>query len=430
MDRPAESYTRLGTPAQAAAEALALRAFDHPEIRAAMAATRERLASNAAAGDQEGRDALERALEIWMRSLLLRQANGDTVRPQLVVDADSAAHEWFGHVYPSAQVAADNTDNVYRNGYLDGDRRYLLRGRLTQSGPAQFVIELIVGRPGSLVVQTSGKDRVDLGNQLAILTDRDVRPDAEGRFAVTIGPGPGEGLHMSSRSGSLALLLRDTLGDWRQSPLEYSIECLDGDADAPPLTEAEVVARTARDFGPWIEYWTRFRENWMGAPSPNTLPLPAARDGGWGFGSAGRFLLSDDEAMVVTVADGGASYAALQVVDRWLIGRDPRLDFTSLNRTQSVANADGSLTYVVSPADCGWQNWLSTGGQHAGYAFMRWQGAPAGVKAETLIREVRVVKLAGLEETLRGTALQPVSPEERQRALARRRADYEARFRA
>lgn len=423
--------TRLGTESQIAAERLALRILERPEVRAAAALAGTQLSFKPDAQDPEGRESLERALKIWVHSFALRQTNGDTSRPKVIADADSSAHEWFGHVYPSAQVAADNPDNVYRNVYIDGRYRYALRGRICDPKPTQFVIELTLGRPGSLVVQSSGKDRIDLGGQLGILTDRTVKPDADGRFAVTIdGDPPGKRIHhLQCRSGPQVVLLRDTLGDWRQSPLEYSIERVDEAPAGPPPTEDAIAAETAKDLPDWIAFWTKFKENWMGSPTPNTIAKPAARDGGWGYGAAGRFELADDEAILSTITSGNAAYTGIQIIDRWLIARDPRLDFVCLNRSQTKLNADGSASYVISRHDPGFENWASTGGQHKGYIFLRWQGTPAGLDPATLISEYRVVKLADLGEALRTTSLKRISMEARETLRTARKLEYEARFR-
>lgn len=423
--------TRLGTEAQIAAEKLALRILERPEIQTATGLVRTKMSSNRDAQDPEGRESLERALKIWVQAFVLRQTNGDTARPKVISDADSGAHEWFDHAYPSAQVAADNPDNVYRNVYIDGRSRYELRGRITDPKPTQFVIELTLGRPGSLVVQSGGKDRIDLGGQLAILTDRTVTPDADGRFIVTIDSDPpGDRIHhLQCRSGPQVILLRDTLGDWGQSPLEYGIARVDDAPAGPPPTEDLIAAETAKDLPDWIAFWTQFKENWMGSPSPNTIAKPAARDGGWGFGAAGRFELADDEAIIATVTDGNAAYTAIQIIDRWLVAQDPRLDFVCLNRSQTKLNPDGSATYVISRSDPHFENWASTGGQHKGYIFLRWQGTPAGVDPATLIREFRVVKLVHLEEALRMTTLRRLSMGEREKLRSQRKMEYEARFR-
>ena len=247
-------------------------------------------------------------------------------------------------------------------------------------GPPNSCSELIVGRPGSLVIQKSGKERVDLGNQVGLLTDRDIEPDTDGRFTVYIDPQPANErkYHLRSRDDCpQALLLRDTLSDWSQVPLEYRIEKVAGPS-GPPLTGELIAERTMADLPEWVDFWTKFKENWMGNPAANTMATPIARDGGWGFGASGPYELADDEALIATVSKGNAPYASIQIIDRWLIGADPRLDFANLNISQTTPNADGTVTYVVSVKDPGVVNWASTGGQHRGYIFLRWQGTPRG----------------------------------------------------
>ena len=67
----------------------------------------------------------------------------------------------------------------------------------------------------------------------------------------------------------------------------------------------------------------------------------------------GRFELKDDEAFVVDVSDGGAEYFTVPLTNIWGTTLDI-LDRTgSLNKAQSVPNADGTYTYVISTDDPG-----------------------------------------------------------------------------
>jgi hypothetical protein len=326
-------------------------------------------------------------------------------------------------------VAGDNPDNIYRSAFLNGAHAYEIDGHIPANGPIQFSFELVHGAPGGVVLNTLGKGRIDMGNQIAMLTDRAVAVDPQGNFKVTIDADPANGRpnHIQSQPGPLEATLRNSLSDWSQTPTTLSIKRTDAAPSGPPLSEADIAHRTAADLPRWVAVWTRFKEGWLGAPPVNTLAGPFPRDGGWGFAAGGQYDLKDDEAIVVTTVTGGARYTGLQALDRWFMAPDSRTSFTSRNISQATPNADGSVTYVISVKDPGVGNWISTAGFHQGFLNFRWQQTPAGVDPKQLVRGYRVVKLADLKSIL-PPQTRWVTPAERADELRRRAADYQARL--
>ena len=67
----------------------------------------------------------------------------------------------------------------------------------------------------------------------------------------------------------------------------------------------------------------------------------------------GRFDLAPDEAFVVDVSDGGAEYFTVPLSNIWGTTLELVDRTGSLNKAQSVANEDGTYTYVISPTDPG-----------------------------------------------------------------------------
>jgi hypothetical protein len=72
----------------------------------------------------------------------------------------------------------------------------------------------------------------------------------------------------------------------------------------------------------------------------------------------------------------------------------------SLNKSQVVPNPDGSVTYALALADPGLANWIDTCGLHQGWMLTRWQGVPAGVQLDTMIRDVQLVQMDAVPDTL------------------------------
>jgi hypothetical protein len=95
--------------------------------------------------------------------------------------------------------------------------------------------------------------------------------------------------------------------------------------------------------------------------------------------------------------------------------------------SQVTLDADGAVTYVVSPTDPGAANWIDTEGLSQGLCVIRWQGTTEATRAENLIQDFRIVALS---EVAKMESLARVTPRERRLTLARRAIDYAARTRA
>lgn len=80
-------------------------------------------------------------------------------------------------------------------------------------------------------------------------------------------------------------------------------------------------------------------------------------------------------------------------------------------------NADGSITWIISPDDPGVWNWLDTDGLSRGMLAIRWQG---GALTEDPVREVRVVRLADITPD--------ITPGERVAQLRERKVSYRRRL--
>jgi hypothetical protein len=387
-----QAASPLVTAQQRAAETLSLRLVEHPSVRSARETARLRLLADPVAQRPDGRLGLDRALDQWVLALAMRVANNDPFRPAAVWNVYNPARTWFGHTYPGAAVAIDNPDNVNREIPIDGASSYAIRGRYG-ARPGQFTIEIVADFDAS---------HAGLGRTLSALTSQQIKADADGSFTITVdtaeaGARPN---HLRSEPGRLWVFARDSLPDWTQTPVALTVERLDG-PDAPPargedaLVEAIVAAMPG-----WVGFWCGFKDDFLGYPEPNRLVGPLGRPGGWGFLAGGRFAIAGDEAVVVTTIDGQANYTGFQVSDPWTISPDPVFRLASLNRTQARADEDGTYTYVLSSRDPGVHNWIDSCGLSEGWMMLRWQGVPPGADPKTLIKTVRLVRLAELAGAL------------------------------
>lgn len=374
----------LHTPDQTAAERLALRLIERPDVRAAREAARRAMRGDPAASLPDGALSLDRALDQWVLALAMREANGDTAAPCVVWNVSNPPRHWFGHSFGGAAVAVDNPDNFNREIPIDGAGQYAIDIRFSED-PPQF----------SVVIEMEPEHHAGLGRNIGALTLQQLLPhcDAQRRVRVTVGPEVGGALHLQSQPGRIQIYTRDSQADWNQRPAEVTARRLDPPPGWQPRNEDEIAAAVIADMPAWVRFWRGFKDDFLGFPEPNRLVEPNGRDGNWGYLAGGRFAIADDEAVLVTLDPVGSYYTGFQITDPWTLAPDPMHRLASLNKRQVTPNADGTVTYAVALADPGVANWIDTCGLHEGWMLTRWQGVPAGPPLDSMIREVRLVKL-------------------------------------
>lgn len=409
----------LATQDQRELETLVLRIAAARAVRAAREQARALLVDNPTARTPDGAAGLDRALDQWVMAGVVAIANNDASRPRALWAIDNTPREWFGHVFPGAAVAIDNPDNVNRTVPLDGAWAYRINGRFGRYATAQT----------SFIVTPAEDGQLRLGNTIAALTNRDLKTDADGRFAITLDQRPAAGRtnHMQIAEGPQMLAIRDSHSDWRQQATEIEVVAVSGPEVRPPIDEGSLVQAAAESIVAFVAFWLEFKNTFWNTPPFNEVIGPLGRDGGWGYQAGGRFKLADDEALVITTIDGGAAYMGFQVSDPWTISPYPLYATTSRNSSQITANPDGSYTYVISLIDPGVANWIDTAGLHEGWFMLRWQNLKA-TEAKSLLRGARLVRVPELEP-----ALPPGTPratlQQRSAEIRKRATDYESRTR-
>ncbi len=112
--------------------------------------------------------------------------------------------------------------------------------------------------------------------------------------------------------------------------------------------------------------------------------------------ASGHFKIEPEEALVVTIDPGKAQYTGFQLTDPWFRSVPYWSGLSSLSNLQARANADGSLTYVLSARDPGYHNWVSTGGLREGLILARIEVYAEAPSVGTVVRSVKLVKLGDL----------------------------------
>jgi hypothetical protein len=269
--------------------------------------------------------------------------------------------------------------------------RYEIDGKISPHAPAQFSFELTRGRPGHPGLKAQDRGHADMGDQLGLLSNRDLHVNADGSFSITIDSDTADGRpnHLRSEAGPLSLNIRDVLSDWQQRPNPLNIRLLGAAPGASPLSETQVRSLVLADLAGYVEFWGSFKNKWLGGSlQANQIVAPIPRDGGWGYLAAGRYDLADDQVLLITTERRGADYTGVQITDPWMIAPDARSHSTSVNTAQAKVNADGSVTYAIAARDPGLANWVDTAGLHQGYILLRWQGFAGTAKPEGLSRDL------------------------------------------
>jgi hypothetical protein len=202
-----------------------------------------------------------------------------------------------------------------------------------------------------------------------------------------------------------------------------------GPLPGPAPSRAELAARGADILGFIARFWLKHQIDQSALLSANTISTPKVRtDGprGWGALSRGHFVLTSDEALVVTVDVLDAASFNIALSNPWGPGLEYVERSGSLNQTQARPNADGTYTFIIAATDPGFYNWLDTIGLDSGGMFVRWQKFGPAVTDDRIakaVQAIQLVKLNSLKAILpSGTPF--VTPAERKDQMAARIASW------
>ena len=402
----------LATIDQCELEALAIRIFNTPELAAARArASLLWLSRLTHRPSTEAMASFDGAVAEFVFHCALNAANSDPSRPR-VLKVEGEPHQWFGMDVPGARRGGNNADNAYRIIPVDGTGHYQIVGQLAANSPTDVTFTLVANTAMSKTIRT--------------VEWRDISVDDDGIFRITIDPTPAEGRtnHLQGRADARYLFVRDTLTNWNREKANRLVARF-LDAPAPPPDFDELVRRaTAYADEDAAYYWDMCMGQSYGF-AVNTVPK-VRNAGAFGglvsqSGSTGHYRIADDEALVVTVTLGSAPYMSFMVHDPWwrTLPFAPRT--ASLNNAQILPDADGAVTFVVSPTDPGVHNWIDTGGVHEGIFYFRWQGLPPADPAPPVVRSYQLAKLAHLHDVL-PIGVATATPAERAAQQAARQA--------
>lgn len=326
----------------------------------------------------------------------------------------------------TSKSGLDNPDDASFVAVLRDDAEYRVTG--TRGGSASLTFQLVAGVPG---VADAGT-----GDALAVLGDRALATDANGRFEIWISrrdPGA-ERNWLRMQDGARTLLVRHTHADWSgESPGGLAIERVGAEGEpAEPLT-SDAMARRLRDVARILydreaTWLTTADHAWTFMPRNGVTEVRPSAGGLVGHYSAfGTFDLADDEALVLMTYPSDAAYQGIQLGNLWFTSLDYATRTSSLTTAQAHQSADGRYRFVVSRRDPGVQNWLDPEGHRRGLILLRWNGLTNPIPESKQPRTV-VVDFENLHEMLPADT-PPFDATQRAEQVRHRRAHLQRRFR-
>jgi hypothetical protein len=409
---------------QVALEKQALRIFAMPQFQQQKKLIEEQYRQHWIAKTPDGQMGLQNVADTIAFAAVQFALTDDTSQPRLMW-AFNAPHTWDGINVPGSGFSNGNPDNIYRIVGIDGASSYEITGQRRGIGPSQAVFMLFTTIPGSEDAHLENQEGAPV---IATLTDKDLTFGPDGSFKITINAGSGTPgvAHLQSKPNVKMLMVRDILADWnRHFPNRLSMKRISGPNLTPPSDEV-LADRAAAILKAEVSFWLRFFDENNFKKPPNTRETCHGRKGGWGYAMSNSYKMGEGEAVVMRVNPHGSQYQAIQISDPWGITTDYIGRTSGLNNAQTKPNADGTITYVISPIDPGVWNWLDSEGRHMGMWTIRWQHVPVSLTADA-VEQIEVVKIKDLKSVLPKETVW-VTPEDRKKQLTERKNSYALRL--
>ncbi|MEZ5573954.1 MAG: DUF1214 domain-containing protein [Halioglobus sp.] len=313
-------------------------------------------------------------------------------------EQDATRPDFRRIVTPSRKLTGDNSDAIYFDAPVSGEHAYVIHGSM--HGAAYF----------SLTIEEGAEDGSMASNTAGVINDEQLEIDSNGHFTLYLGGKARDKNWLALTPGASRVTTRHYFEHAtcaaKDPDLEprIRIECLTAkDVPAPP-NDASVAAGIRR-------VANAVRSRTLGMPpmvngplppfvalTPNAFPAPVP-PGDFGLAafdahySMAPFFIGPDEALVITGRWPECRFGNVCLWNRFQQTLDYRSRSVSLNRAQTVLEADGSFRMIISHTDPGQPNWLDTEGNLFGLVFWRFFLVTGDVETP----QAEVVKLADLK---------------------------------
>lgn len=324
---------------------------------------------------------------------------------------DSPAFPQLREIAPPWRKAlGDNADAVYHDSAVHPAGTYEIVGN---TAGAVYL---------SITVEADATNGSFPSGTVGVLNDTGIDIAADGSYRITVGGPPQERNWLGLDPAATRLTMRH----YFESPdygaagpgraVRARIRLIDGEVPSAPRapSDTDIAAR----FDALATYVTARTVDIVAPPGqsqppafvsqvPHEFPPPippgahalAAADAAY---SMSPYLLGPDEALVMTARWPQCRCANVSLWNRFMQTFDYTRHRVSLNRAQTVANADGSFRAVIAHRDPGVPNWLDTEGRPFGLVFWRFMlpvGAIATPTSQVMAVDDVAAALAGQGST-------------------------------
>lgn len=405
------SNNPIDTAAQRQYERRALEVFQHPKFLAAKEDVAAYWLREVNPSD-DARRCFNAAFDEVCFGAIIWSLNQNPLDPQ-VITISRVQHQLDELTIPGSRWGIDNPDSVYRVIPISGAQRYRITGRVPEKRLSENYFTLWDRQMGTIDV----------------LDGADLVLDDQRRFSISVDSEPAgdRANHIQSSAEAHQFYIRDVLQNWGEERVnELAIELLDTAADTTPR-DLDFDVKRGIDYL-WNYATNTMRWNRQATDRPdNAFDFKIDRDVDGALRNQiyimGVFRLAEGEAMVIDVNLGGANYFIAPITNYWGTTNDVVTQNGSLNLHQSVANKDGTYTFVVSADDPGIHNWLNPDGMREGILTLRWAEFNSGEPEETLSASARLVRYDNLGMNLPASAPR-LDAQQREQQHAERAQSY------
>lgn len=292
------------------------------------------------------------------------------------LEADPARPFFVPFTNQHKKLLGDNPDARYFSAVIDDQHSYRIRGNLAGATYTSFTIELGAGSDGSGIGST--------------LNDTQFTADENGDYEIILSAQKADGNWMPMSKGASSLTTRhyyerkQSINNDRLHHIPLDISNMQKVPPRPSPNDAEIAAgiRRVTNFvkGNVIPMNSQNSPSWV-SRTPNQFAPPkkddshntityAARDNVY---SMAPFVLAPNQALLIRGQFPKCRFSNVVLFNRFLQTLNYEERSISLNRAQTVLDAQGNFEMIVAHKDPGRPNWLDTEGRPYGIMFWRFQ---------------------------------------------------------
>lgn len=295
---------------------------------------------------------------------------------QCWLEADPARPFFVSFINQHKKLLGDNPDARYYQAVVDDQHSYRIRGNMAGATYTSFTIELGAGTDGDGIGST--------------LNDTQFTADANGDYEIIVSTEKAEGNWLPMTKGASSITTRhyyereQSINNDRLHHIPIDIQNLEKVPPRRTPNDTDIAAgiRRVTTFvqGNVITMSNENSPAWV-SRVPNQFIPPkkddsheaityAARDNVY---SMAPFVLAPDQALLIRGRFPNCRFSNVVLFNRFLQTLDYEERSISLNRAQTVLDADGNFEMILAHRDPGRPNWLDTEGRPYGIMFWRFQ---------------------------------------------------------